>query len=59
MFQEMTKPEADGKEASGDNESSLHQLRYRGLTVDATVWLEESSRCHYLPEDEMIMLCDM
>lgn len=51
----MTKEE----EQRGDGDGTQYQLHYRGLTIDADRWVEESSKCQYLPEDEMILLCDM
>lgn len=36
-----------------------HPVSYRGRTFDADLWIEETAQCKYLPEDEMMLLCDM
>ncbi|KAK6102373.1 putative serine/threonine-protein phosphatase pph-6 [Brugia pahangi] len=54
----MTKS-GDEQQGVGDGNETQYKLQYRGLTIDADRWVEESSKCQYLPEDEMILLCDM
>lgn len=54
----MTKA-GEEQQGAGDSNGAKCQLQYRGLTIDADRWVEESSKCQYLPEDEMILLCDM
>uniref|UniRef100_A0A1I8EE01 Serine/threonine-protein phosphatase n=1 Tax=Wuchereria bancrofti TaxID=6293 RepID=A0A1I8EE01_WUCBA len=54
----MTKTGDEQQGVGGGNETQ-YKLHYRGLTIDADRWVEESSKCQYLPEDEMILLCDM
>lgn len=34
-------------------------LDYGGSTIDLDKWVKLTSRCHYLPEPEMITLCNM
>lgn len=48
-----------GDEQAGGGGSHGMVLHYRGQTIDADRWVEGSSKCQYLPEEEMITLCDM
>lgn len=54
----MTKAREE-QQGAGEGDGVQYQLHYRGLTIDADRWVEESSKCQYLPEDEMILLCNM
>lgn len=55
----MTKAGEEQQQGVDAGDGAQCQLHYRGLTIDADRWVEESSKCQYLPEDEMILLCDM
>uniref|UniRef100_F1L7Y2 Serine/threonine-protein phosphatase n=1 Tax=Ascaris suum TaxID=6253 RepID=F1L7Y2_ASCSU len=34
-------------------------IAYRGRTFDVDLWVQQASQCKYLPEDEIILLCDV
>lgn len=39
--------------------SSKQQIDFRGRVVDPDAWISLVSGCHYLPESQMITLCNM
>lgn len=45
--------------SSGDTLEEDTRKTYRGHVYNPDFWVDESSRCNYLPEDEMLVLCDM
>ncbi|VDD95875.1 unnamed protein product [Enterobius vermicularis] len=45
--------------SSGDTLEEDTRKTYRGHVYNPDFWVDESSRCNYLPEDEMLVLCDI
>lgn len=42
-----------------DQNPLKHQIEFRGRIVDPDVWISLVANCHYLPENQMITLCNM
>ncbi|VDK62947.1 unnamed protein product, partial [Anisakis simplex] len=42
----------------GNNSKNNSINSYRGKSYDADYWIQQAEQCKYLPEDEMIILCD-
>lgn len=44
---------------TSSSQSSSGIIEFRGRILDPDAWLEDVKKCRYLPESQMISLCNM